>query len=43
MEIKKLKLKDLKPAPYNPRTISDDEYRKLKNSPEVWLCRTYHL
>ena len=32
MEIKKLKVKDLKYAPYNPRKISDEMLEKLKRS-----------
>lgn len=28
----KIKIKDLKPAPYNPRKIDDDELLKLENS-----------
>ena len=32
MEIEHIKITDLKPAEYNPRRISDDDYQKLKNS-----------
>lgn len=32
MEIETIKITDLKPAEYNPRRISDDDYQKLKNS-----------
>ena len=32
MEIENIKITDLKPATYNPRRISEEEYRKLKNS-----------
>lgn len=32
MEIESIKITELKPADYNPRRISDDEYLKLKNS-----------
>lgn len=32
MEIKNIKIKDLKPAEYNPRKMSDEELEKLKNS-----------
>jgi len=32
IEIKKIKVSQLKEAPYNPRTISDAELNKLKNS-----------
>lgn len=32
MEIEHIKITDLKPAEYNPRRISDEDYRKLKNS-----------
>lgn len=32
MEIKNIKIKDLKKAEYNPRTMSDEEIEKLKNS-----------
>lgn len=32
MEIESIKITDLKPAEYNPRRISEDEYIKLKNS-----------
>lgn len=32
MEIKNVKIKDLKPAEYNPRQMSDEELEKLKNS-----------
>lgn len=30
--MEKIKISDLKPAPYNPRKISDDELLKLENS-----------
>lgn len=32
MEIEHIKITDLKPAEYNPRRISDEDYQKLKNS-----------
>lgn len=32
MEIDKIKLMDIQKADYNPRTISDENYQKLKNS-----------
>lgn len=32
MEIETIKITDLKPAEYNPRRISDEDYQKLKNS-----------
>ena len=32
MEIEQIKITDLKPATYNPRRISEEEYKKLKNS-----------
>lgn len=32
MEIEHIKITDLKPAEYNPRRISEDDYQKLKNS-----------
>ncbi len=32
MEMETIKITDLKPAEYNPRRISDDDYQKLKNS-----------
>ena len=32
MEIESIKITDLEPASYNPRRISEEEYRKLKNS-----------
>lgn len=32
MEIEHIKITDLKPAEYNPRRISEEDYRKLKNS-----------
>ena len=32
MELKKIKLNELKPAEYNPRRINDEEYIKLSNS-----------
>ena len=32
MEIKDQKIKDLKPAEYNPRIMSEEELEKLKNS-----------
>jgi len=34
MEIRKVKTKDIKYAPYNPRKISDDMFEKLKRSIE---------
>ena len=36
MEIKKLKIKDINPAKYNPRKISEEELSKLRNSMEKW-------
>ncbi len=32
MELKKIKLTEIKPADYNPRRISDEDFQKLKNS-----------
>lgn len=32
MEIEHIKITDLKPAEYNPRRISEEDYQKLKNS-----------
>lgn len=32
MEIETIKITELKPAEYNPRRISDEDYQKLKNS-----------
>ena len=32
MELKKIKLTEIKPADYNPRKISDEDFQKLKNS-----------
>lgn len=32
MEMETIKITDLKPAEYNPRRISDEDYQKLKNS-----------
>lgn len=32
MEIETIKITDLKPAEYNPRRISEEDYKKLKNS-----------
>lgn len=32
MELEKIKITDIKPADYNPRRISDDEFLKLQNS-----------
>lgn len=32
MEIETIKITDLKPAEYNPRRISEEDYQKLKNS-----------
>ena len=32
MEIEHIKITDLKPEEYNPRRISEEDYRKLKNS-----------
>ena len=32
MELKKIKLTEIKPAGYNPRKISEEDFKKLKNS-----------
>lgn len=32
MEIQRMKIDQLKLAPYNPRTMSEEEKEKLKNS-----------
>ena len=38
MEIKRLKLADIHPAPYNPRTISDASLAGLSASVKRWGC-----
>jgi ParB-like chromosome segregation protein Spo0J len=51
MKVVKKALTDLKPAPYNPRVISDQEKEKLRNSlftfgyvdPLVWNSKTGHV
>jgi len=54
MEIKKMKIKDLKPAPYNPRvdiTPSDSAYQKIKRNieefglvePIIWNKKTGYI
>ena len=35
MEIKEIKIADLKPAKYNPRTITEKEFKGLKKSLEM--------
>lgn len=36
MEISKIKLVDIEPADYNPRTITDEAKKKLRNSIETF-------
>jgi ParB-like chromosome segregation protein Spo0J len=51
MEIREVEVKDLKPAPYNPRAISEDALDGLSHSigefglvePIVWNKRTGHV
>ena len=51
MELRRVKMEQLKPAPYNPRYMTDEELQRLKESiktfglvdPLIWNKRTGHV